>query len=139
MDDLKEFVAHLRNVHFAMVLTAGTILLGLWSTSSDYDKALKQLRDVNQLYQQITSDSLVEAIDKELSATHALSDKTKYRRIDPFIESSINEYFEMLELNISHPLQMSCVQTINSEQAYEACPDETDMSYWLGPSSCSTL
>lgn len=95
MDELKDFTQHLRSIHFAMVLTAGAILLGLSSSSSLYETALVQLRDINRLSEQLTAESLTEALP---TGDAPPSDTATTVSLTELVEETLYEYLEALDL-----------------------------------------
>ena len=102
-EDLKEFIKHLRSVHFVFVLAAVAIIMGLSGSNTIYEKALEQLRDVIRLQSVLTPKSISESIEHSANLSMYYAKKKNDNKLKVFIEESIIEYLEAIEMSCQKP------------------------------------
>jgi hypothetical protein len=121
--DLDTLLQHLRNVHLTFVLAATAIFMALSSSNTVFEVAIQQLRDVVQLADIITSKQVSESVAQ--SAGKSRADQRGLTALESFVESSLSEYFEAMEI---HPeslkLQFLSVDMQREEFGYLGSIDD---------------
>ena len=105
-----------------MVVTSAAILLGLSSGSTELQRSLTQLRDLNILEEQFDNNFIGTAIEKELN-----SGNDDANALSEFVEDALQEYLESLGLDI----EINKISLYTDEFVFRDTPDyyEYDESY----------
>jgi len=120
----EDFLQHLRNTHFVLVVTALVIVVGLSSAQRDYGRALEQINDVIEAKEAITDEVLVERIRSQVASLRTWRSSDETFNVKDFLTEALVRRFDAAQLP-DGAFDDVAVWDVFDEHAWHAGYDET--------------